>query len=160
MSDTESEAEEEKVNEEEELDIESDDEPEEEEQEVEDEDVIQDVDQEPMVEKPEQTRIHLHKTVIYVEDPKTPAHLTKTELVELIGVRAGQIAARSTIFVDIARKDGGVIDNPVEIAKLEIAQRKCPLSWRRVVKTTTDKTGYVTEYIEVFDVNKMSFASM
>lgn len=158
MSDTEESDIEDEVEEEEEDESESE---KSEKSEAEDEDeAFQDVDREPEVEKPEQSRVQLHKNVIRVSTPHTREFLTKTELVELIGIRAGQIANRSQIFVDITRKDGSVVDNPAEIAKMEILQRRCPLTWRRIIKTTTDKTGQVTEYVQYFDVNKMELAPL
>lgn len=113
----------------------------------------------------ERNKNQIHKDVVVV-DPKrrrTSNMISKTELVEGIGIRAQQIANKATVFVDISvdKKGGGgktVIDDPTIMAKMEVAQRKFPLVLRRIVKTQVDKkTGKVTEWVEDWDVNEMIF---
>lgn len=115
------------------------------------------------------TKNQIHKDVIVVDPKKrkTSNMISKTELVEVIGVRAAQIAQKATVFVDInvEKKSNGVtskvvIDDPVIMAKMEVAQKKCPLVLRRIVKTKVDpKTGRVTEWVEDFAVREMLLPS-
>jgi DNA-directed RNA polymerase subunit K/omega len=110
----------------------------------------------------ERTKNQTHKTVIIIDpkNRKTSNMISKVELVEAIGIRAGQISQRATVFVDINRKDKTMVDDPIAIAKMEIAQRRCPLVLRRVVKQATNrKTGHVTEWVEDFAVNDMIYPS-
>lgn len=104
------------------------------------------------------TKNQIHKTIIVVSAGKrrTGNIITKPELVEAIGIRAAQIAQKPTVFVDINAKNGAKIDDPITMAKMEIAQRRCPLVLRRTVKTYVDKkTGHVTEWVEDWNVNSM-----
>ncbi len=110
----------------------------------------------------ERTKNQTHKDVIIIDpmNRKTSNRISKVELVEVIGIRAGQISNRATVFVDINLKGGTMVDDPIVIAKMEIAQRKCPLNLRRCVKQSTNrKTGYVTEWVEDFKVNDMIYPS-
>lgn len=114
----------------------------------------------PEVDTYERTKNQTHKTVIIVDPKKrkTSNMINKAELVEAIGIRAQQISQRATVFVDINRKDKTMVDDPILIAKMEIAQRRCPLVLRRVIKSISNrKTGHVTEWVEDFPVNEMIY---
>jgi len=104
------------------------------------------------------TKNQIHKTIIVIQPMRrrTSNIITKPELVEAIGIRAAQIAQKPTVFVDINTKNGAKLDDPIVMAKMEVAQRRFPLILRRIVKTQVDKkTGHNTEWVEDWDVNKM-----
>jgi DNA-directed RNA polymerase subunit K/omega len=113
----------------------------------------------------ERSKNQLHKDVVIIDpkNRKTSNMISKTELVEAIGVRAAQIAQKATVFVDIniEKKSNGVtskiiVDDPIVMAKMEVAQKKSPLILRRVVKTKTDpKTGKITEWVEDWPIRDM-----
>ncbi len=55
-----------------------------------------------------------------------PKRLTKYELVRIISIRAQQIAAGSPLFLDEEEIPEG-LDDPIELAKLEIRKGKLPI---------------------------------
>ena len=81
--------------------------------------------------------------------------MTTAEYTEAVSIRATQIANGGTIYVDV-----GNLDNPIDIAKKEIASKKCPLVLRRVVgkeiTKTANKTNKYVEYVEFWRVNDMA----
>ncbi len=54
-------------------------------------------------------------------------YLTKFELTKLLSIRTQQIAKGSPILVNIPKN----IDDPYEIAKIELRENKCPLMIKR-----------------------------
>lgn len=77
------------------------------------------------------------------EDRITSEVMTKFELTEVISIRAKQIENDiSVIFVDVEN-----LTDPIEIAKKEIIEKKCPLS---IVRMITDKIA------EKWHVNEMA----
>lgn len=92
------------------------------------------------------------KRVEVLRAPKkrmTPEILSLYEQTELISVRASMIARTGTYFGDYPGAS-----NEIEIARRELAARKCPLSIEREVGRRVDgDTVYV--YIERWDPNEM-----
>ena len=76
------------------------------------------------------------------EDRRTTEILTSYEYSTIVGTRAHQIENGGQIFTD----DGGLTD-PIELAKKEIRDKKCPLS---VIRQITD------EIAELWHVNEMT----
>ncbi len=66
--------------------------------------------------------------IIKNDDKITSNILTIYEMTELIGIRATQISQGSPIFVDI-----DFISDPIEMAKKEIINNKCPLYVKRYI---------------------------
>ena len=65
------------------------------------------------------------------EDRVMSEVMTKFELCEVISIRARQLEIDNTVFTDI-----GDLTDPLDIAKKEIRDKKCPLS---IVRMLTDK---------------------
>ncbi len=76
------------------------------------------------------------------EDRATSEVMTKFELCEVMSVRAKQLEKKNKVFTDV-----GDLTNPLDIAKKEILDKKCPLS---IVRMLTDKIG------EKWQVNEMA----
>ena len=72
--------------------------------------------------------------------------MTDFEYNHIVGLRAQQLANELKSFTEI-----NDLSDPIEIAKLEIANKRCPLSIRRV-RTTLDGR----DIAELWDVNEMS----
>jgi DNA-directed RNA polymerase subunit K/omega len=85
----------------------------------------------------------LHTEIVYTlpEDRITSEVMTKFELCEVISVRAKQIENGGDSFTDI-----GDLTDPLEIAKKEILDKKCPLD---IIRMKTDKIA------ERWHVNEM-----
>lgn len=66
--------------------------------------------------------------IIKTDDKITSNILTIYEMSELIGIRATQISQGSPVFVDI-----NYISDPIEMAKKEILNNKCPLYVKRYI---------------------------
>lgn len=66
--------------------------------------------------------------IIKNENKITSNILTIYELTELIGIRATQISNGSPVFIDIEH-----INDPIEMAKKEIINNKCPLYIKRYI---------------------------
>lgn len=66
--------------------------------------------------------------IIKNDDKITSNILTIYEMTELIGIRATQISQGSPVFVDI-----NYISDPIEMAKKEIINNKCPLYVKRYI---------------------------
>ena len=66
--------------------------------------------------------------IIKSDDKITSNVLTIYEMTELIGIRATQIAQGSPIFIDIK-----YISDPIEMAKKELINNKCPLYVKRYI---------------------------
>jgi len=79
--------------------------------------------------------------ILAPENRRTSEFMTKFECCNLISLRAKQIEDGGPIFVD-----EGELTDPREIAKLEIQQRKCPLS---IIRYITDTI------VEEWDANEM-----
>jgi DNA-directed RNA polymerase I, II, and III subunit RPABC2 len=86
----------------------------------------------------------LRTEIVYVlpEDRITSEVLTKFEYCEVISIRAKQIENGASSFTDV-----GDLTDPIEIAKKEIADKKCPLD---IVRMKTDKIA------ERWHVNEMA----
>lgn len=77
------------------------------------------------------------------EDRQTSEVMTKFELCEILSIRAKQIEKKSTkIFTD-----AGELTDPIEIAKKEVMDKRCPFS---IVRMLTDKVA------EKWQVNEMA----
>ena len=59
-------------------------------------------------------------------DRKTVPYLTKFEKTTVLGIRAQQISAGSPVMIDV-----GKLREPIEMAKKELVEGKCPLIVRR-----------------------------
>lgn len=66
--------------------------------------------------------------IIKSDDKITSNILTIYEMTELIGIRATQISQGSPVFIDI-----DCISDPIEMAKKEILNNKCPLYVKRYI---------------------------
>ena len=93
----------------------------------------------------------LEVNTIYVHpnNHKTSDVMTMFEYAEVIGIRAVQISNGSPVFTDV----GDLTDN-IEIAKLELANKKCPLAIVRI-RTTNGTTAIA----EVKKVNSLALPS-
>lgn len=65
-------------------------------------------------------------------DRKTVPYLTKFEKTTVLGIRAQQISSGSPIMIDI-----GKLRDPLEMAKKELLEGKCPLIIRRTLPNGT-----------------------
>jgi DNA-directed RNA polymerases I, II, and III subunit RPABC2 len=85
---------------------------------------------------------------IYVnpEDRIMSEVMTKFELTRIIGIRAAQLENHNKPFTDV-----GDISDPIEMAKKEIRDKKCPLSIIRVRSYENDKI-----IAELWEVNEMA----
>jgi DNA-directed RNA polymerase I, II, and III subunit RPABC2 len=87
------------------------------------------------------------KTVrVNPQDRITSEVLTKFEYAEVISHRAKQIEDGDTPYTDI-----GDLSDPIDMAKKEIADKKCPLSTVRVRTTEHD-----VSIAEVWQINEMA----
>lgn len=66
--------------------------------------------------------------IIKNDDKITSNIITIYEMTELIGIRATQIANNAPVFVDV-----GYLTDPIEMAKKEIFENKCPLYIKRYI---------------------------
>ena len=80
------------------------------------------------------------------EDRITSEVLTKFEYAEAISHRAKQIEDGDTPYTDI-----GDLSDPIDMAKKEIADKKCPLSFKRDRTSELDMT-----IAEIWQVNEMA----
>lgn len=96
------------------------------------------------------TEIEMNNIVeeIFVEpnDRITSNIITEFEFSKIIGIRATQIQDGSKIYVDI-----GNLTNPIEIARKEIFNNKCPLSIKRFIGIYDNK-----KLFEVWNVNELT----
>ncbi len=86
----------------------------------------------------------IHTEIVF-KNPKdriTSEVLSRFELCEVISIRAKQLETGRKIFTEV-----GNITDPLEIAKKEILDKKCPLS---IVRMLTDKVA------EKWHVNEMA----
>lgn len=92
---------------------------------------------------PEKYETETHKEIIIVPKKyrKTSEKMTKFEFTSIISNRAQQIVNGGTVFADI-----GDETNPVVMAEMEIHQKKCPLSIRRLINYNI---------AEIWDANEM-----
>ena len=104
--------------------------------------------------KTEEPSRQIHKDIVIVDPMKrrTSDVMTMFELTEAVSIRATQLASRPISTTDISG-----LDNPINMAKKEIADGKCPLVLRRVVGVEFDKkNNRMIEYIECWNVNTMA----
>jgi DNA-directed RNA polymerase I, II, and III subunit RPABC2 len=86
----------------------------------------------------------LHTEIVF-KNPKdriTSEVMTRFELCEVMSIRAKQLETGRKIFTDV-----GNMTDPLEIAKKEILDKRCPLS---IVRMLTDKVA------EKWHVNEMA----
>lgn len=76
------------------------------------------------------------------DDRVTSEVMTRFELCEIVSIRAKQLEKGHKVFTDI-----GELTNPIDIAKKEVVDKKCPLS---IVRMITDKVA------EKWQVNEMA----
>jgi RNA polymerase Rpb6. len=112
------------------------DEPEDIDEQDKDDSVIDETPQEP-------TPTRVVVKIVRPEERRTSHILSMYEATHIIATRAAQIESGSTCFADNIK---GIID-PIEMAKAELLQRKCPLLIRR--KVGNDK-------IELWSPNDMT----
>lgn len=94
--------------------------------------------------------------IIDPEERQTTDILSRFEMSRLVSVRANQIANHNNPFVDITG-----LTSPIDMAKRELMQRKCPLTLTRGVGEVTSVTHegiHVTKYEEWWDPNTMTFS--
>jgi DNA-directed RNA polymerase I, II, and III subunit RPABC2 len=84
---------------------------------------------------------------VHPDDRITSEVMTDFEYNHIVGIRAQQLANELKSFTEI-----GDLSDPIEIAKLEIANKRCPLSIRRVRTSLPDR-----DIAELWDVNEMSY---
>ncbi len=80
--------------------------------------------------------------VVRPENRVTSDHMTFYEYTHVVGVRATHISNGSPIYTSIEN-----LDNPIDIAKKEIRENKCPLSIKRRLGSTN--------MVEIWSVNEM-----
>jgi DNA-directed RNA polymerase subunit K/omega len=92
---------------------------------------------------PEDYETELHKELVIVPKNyrKTSEVITKFEYTDVVSNRAKQIENGSRIFADV-----GDEDSPIKMAEMEIRQKQCPLSVRRMISNNI---------AEIWDVNEM-----
>lgn len=64
---------------------------------------------------------------INIKNNNTSKYLTKYELVSVLSIRSQQIARGSPILIEVPKD----VNDPYEIARLELIEKKCPLMIRR-----------------------------
>lgn len=92
---------------------------------------------------------------VELSDRITPNLMSRFEHTECVNIRAAQIAAYNNCLVDV-----NDLDDPIEMAKRELAMRRSPLVLRRVVGSELQQraNGLVrVEYCEFWDVNEMTY---
>lgn len=128
----------------------------EEEPEVEEEPEIEEDEEEseptPFVSKQSKINLFKKEVVIAPEKRRTSNIMSLTEMTEAVSIRAEQISKNPITLL----KDIEDLSDPIDIAKREIDHKLCPLILRRVIGTTIDPFGVITEHIEYWDVNKMA----
>ena len=83
------------------------------------------------------------------EDRITSEVMTKYELAEVISIRARQLELNNNIvFVDVDN-----LTNPLDIAKKEILEKKCPLSIVRMITNNIAEKWHVNEMAIPLDEN-------
>lgn len=99
-----------------------------------------------------ETENRLHKTIIVVDPSqrRTSNVMTEYELTEALVIRASQIEQRRSVLTNV---DG--LDDAEAMAEKELADGKCPLVLRRKVGEVVID-GKLIEYVEYYDVNKMT----
>jgi DNA-directed RNA polymerase I, II, and III subunit RPABC2 len=87
------------------------------------------------------------KTIYVHPDARVTSEvMTEFEYNHIVGIRAQQLANELKSFTEI-----GDLSDPIAIAKLEIANKKCPLSIKRV------RTNFNSvEIAEYWEVNEMA----
>jgi DNA-directed RNA polymerase subunit K/omega len=89
--------------------------------------------------------------IVHPDDRMTSEVMSLYEQAECTGIRAQQIATYNNCLVD------NNLSDPLEMAKFELMQRKCPLVLRRKVGELREN-GANVEYFEEWDPNGMIFA--
>lgn len=92
---------------------------------------------------PEKYENVIHTEIIIIPNiyRRTSEIITKYEFTNVISIRAKQIENGSKIFTECKN-----ITEPIEMAKLEIKHKKCPLSIRRMISNNI---------AEIWDINDM-----
>ena len=91
--------------------------------------------------------LHCRHYIIAPEDRRTDSSLTKEEVSKLLSTRIAQIENNSPVLTDVTG-----LTNPIDMAKKELVDRKCPLLIRR--EDTTKRTPEA-RYFEEWNPNKM-----
>lgn len=128
-----------------------------------DDDFIEDVEpvEEEYVEEPdddaELPTEYVHETehstvelILREEEHMTSQLISMFELAELINIRSRQISASGIAMI---KTDA---DDSVQIAKQELAQRRCPLMLKRL-RGRQKRNGKFHNVYEIWDPNKMTF---
>lgn len=75
-------------------------------------------------------------------DRKTVPYLTKFEKTSVLGIRAQQISAGAPLMIQV-----GKLKEPIEMAKKELIEGKCPLIIRRYLPNKTYEDWRVDELL-------------
>jgi DNA-directed RNA polymerase subunit K/omega len=97
------------------------------------------------------TKYKSNMRIVHPQDRMTSEVMSLYEMAECTSIRAQQIATYNNCMVATDLSD------PIEMAKYELMQRKCPLVIRRKVGEVREGDEYV-EYFEEWDPNEMIFA--
>jgi DNA-directed RNA polymerase I, II, and III subunit RPABC2 len=84
--------------------------------------------------------------IVAKENRRTSSTMSLYEYTEIISHRAEQIKKAGIIFIQLKNES-----DPIEIAKEEIKQKKCPLSIRRLYNSTIG---------EIWEVNELTIPFM
>jgi len=96
---------------------------------------------------------HIAEVVIVKpENRLTTNVMSKYEMTEYVSIRTEQIAEYNNCMADITG-----LDDPVDMAKRELMERKCPLMLRRYVGRRLIKGEYV-QFYEDWNPAEMTFA--
>lgn len=91
--------------------------------------------------------IQSHTVYVHPDDRITSEIMTKFEYCEVVSIRSKQIEDGAQPFIDIDE-----LSDPIQIAKKEIAYKKCPLS---IIRHRTITDGNIT-IAELWQVNEMA----
>lgn len=94
--------------------------------------------------------IQSHTVYVHPDDRITSEIMTKFEYCEIVSIRSKQIEDGAQPFIDIDE-----LSDPIQIAKKEIAYKKCPLS---IIRHRTITDGNIT-IAELWQVNEMAIPS-
>lgn len=96
---------------------------------------------------------HIKEIIIVKPENRITSNvMSKFEMTEYVSIRTAQIAEYNNCMVDITG-----LDDPVNMAKRELMQRKCPLMLRRSIGRRLIKGEYVQHY-EDWNPAEMTFA--
>jgi len=107
------------------------------------------------VEEPRPVEHTIEIIVVNKDKRRTSNIITKTEMTELVSIRATQISQHNNCMVDL----GGFKD-PIKLAQRELMLRKCPLVLERCVGERLNlETKKMEKYYEFWQPNEMTFAT-